>query len=156
MSSSVGQFWYWKFNIFLSGKLSFDIFCWIILHIGPLPLFLYAFGSHWILRASFLKVLQPFKKSIFPAIFGIFLQNLPVIYRPFSYTSQAKSESRESWNCLLTFFSAAMTAFGFTLTVTSLTRRAGMYYFNIVKGWRFWLLNCNSVIIITLSLYNVW
>jgi hypothetical protein len=71
----------------------------------PSPIFLYAFGSLslWILRISFLKVLQPFKKSDFPAIPGNVLQNLQVI-RPFSYTSQVKWESHESWNCLLTFF----------------------------------------------------
>jgi hypothetical protein len=58
----------------------------------------------------------------------------------------------------LTFFSAATAAFGFTLTVTSPTRRTGMYYFNIVNGWRFWLLTCicDSVITITLPLYKVW
>jgi hypothetical protein len=58
----------------------------------------------------------------------------------------------------LTFFSTATVAFGFTLTVTSLTCRTGMFYFNIVNGWRFWLLTCicDRVIIITLPLYKVW
>jgi len=149
MSSSVGQFWYWKF----------EIFCWVIfLHVRPFTTIPLCFWlSLWILRVSFLKVLQPFRKSDFPAIPGNVLQNLQVI-RTFSYTSQAKSESHESWNSLLTFFSAATAVFGFTLTVTSLTRRTGVYYFNIVNGWRFWLFTCicDSVIIITLPLYKVW
>ena len=58
---------------------------------------------------------RPFIKSEFPTILGNVLQNLQVI-RPFSYMIQSKSESHESWDCLLTFFSAAMDAFGFTLT----------------------------------------
>jgi hypothetical protein len=90
-------------------------------------------------------------------VFTIILQNLQVI-RPFSYTSQAKLESHESCNNLLTFFSTVTSAFGFTLTVTSLTRRTGMYYFNTINGRRFWLLtcSCHSVIIIALSLYTAW
>ena len=71
MSSSVSQFWYWKFNIFLS--------------------------------LSFLKVLQPLMKSEFPAILANVSQNLQVI-RPFSYMSQTKLETHESWNCLDIFF----------------------------------------------------
>ena len=142
-NSSIGQFWYWKFDIFLflENQVSRSFAGSYSSTSGHSPLFLYVFGSHWILRVSFLKVLQPFRKSDFLAIPGNVLQNLQVI-RTFSYTSQAKSESHESWNSLLTFFSAATAAFGFTLTVTSLTRRTGVYYFNIINGWRFWLLTC--------------
>ena len=56
-----------------------------------------------------------FKKSEFPAIPGNFFKKK--VSWPFSYRSQAKSESHESWNCLLTFIFAA---FGLTRVLTSL------------------------------------
>ena len=126
----------------LSGKPSFEIFCWVIfLDIGPFttnPCEVFQSGcrqatlhiSLWILRVSFLKVLQPFKKSDFPAILGNVLQILQVI-RPFSNTSQAKSANHESSNCLDIFFCCNGS---FWFHSYSLTRRTGVHYFNIVNG----------------------
>ena len=160
MSSSVGKIL--KVQYFpLSGKPSFEIFCQVIfLHIKPFttnPYEVFQVGcrctSHWILRVSFLKVIQPFKKSQFPAILGNVLQNLKVISHSTRARQNRKAMNPEfcAWNSLLTFFSAATAAFSFTLTALL---AGGMYYFNIVNGWRFWLLtcSCDNVIIITLSL----
>jgi hypothetical protein len=60
------------------------------------------------------------------------------IYKSLGHSHTRARQNRKAMNpeTVLTFFPAAMpmAAFGFTLTVTSLTRRSGVYYFNIVNG----------------------
>ena len=141
MSSSVGQFWYWKFYIFLSLEKqvsrSLHTLCFWL--------------SLWILRVSFLKVLQPFKKFEFPARLGNVLQNLQVIW---SFSYNESWQNREAMNPETVFWHSFLLQRPFWFHSYSLTRRTGVYYFNIVNGWGFWLLtcSCDSVIIITLSL----
>ena len=123
--SSVGQFWYWKFNIFLSlenqvsrffsgSYSSTATFFVILMRCSKVNVDRQLRTSDFILFE--LKVLQPFKESEFLAILGNVLQNLQVIMS-FSYTSQEKSESwHESWNCLLKYFSSATATFDFHFT----------------------------------------
>jgi hypothetical protein len=77
--------------------------------------------SLWILRVSFLNVLQPFKKSEFPAILGNVLQNLQVIRLLSILRQNQKAVNPET---VWTFFSAAKATFGYSRTgvITVATR----------------------------------
>ena len=101
------------------------------------------------------------KPSIEIFCWVIFLHVRPFTTYPYELFQGGKSESHESWNCLLTFFSAATATFDFTLTAL-LARLAStvqhcqwmMILLAYLLLWHYHLFSLKSLIISTAGTFS--